>query len=298
MGPSAAASPEPAPEQSETLEVSTSLEGVLPIGLLSLFLPLAIMPYGSAAKMRRDAGPWQARAWYANLGLIVVTGVISAVALVAMLLREVGVLRYFLWSGESFRLDQLVTSLFIHAGIAHFLGNIVFLWVFGNMLSTAAGIVRYPIAYIVLGVLAGYFGHVLAAEAGVDVPCVGASGAIMGLAGTYLVLFARGDVYMAAWFRLFWLMDPWVKEFKMKGVWAVLFFIAFDVAAIVLGWTGTVAHGVHLAGFVGGLALGFALLLSGAVRSEGHDLLTWLSGGRWRQRGAPGAGPGTAEADL
>jgi membrane associated rhomboid family serine protease len=274
------------PALPEAVEVDTSLEDAVPIEVVSLFLPLAIVPYGTSVMLKPKEGSSQTHAWYANLGLMILTAVASAYLLIVLLTRSsANLVGYLLWNGGNFSPVQLVTSMFLHASIAHFLGNMVFLWVFGNALSMAAGIVWYPLIYLGLGICAGYVGHVLPAEAGQDIPCIGASGAIMGLNGLFLVLFGRSKVHMAAWFRLFWFTQPHVKIFAVRGVWAVLFFTAFDIAAIVLGWSGNVAHGVHLAGFVAGIVLALVLLLSGAVRSQGEDLLTWVSGGRWRQGG-------------
>jgi len=268
------------PEQPQALEVDTTLEGALPVELISLFLPLAIVPYGTSVKMHHDAGSMQIKAWYANVGLMILTGLASAYVLVTLMAGDPRTLAaHALWSGSNFSVGQLVTSVFLHASIAHLLGNMVFLWVFGSSLSMATGMLWYPLIYLGLGVCAGYLGHVLPAGAGPDVPCIGASGAIMGLNGMFLVLFGRTKVHMAAWFRLLWFTEPHVKIFAVRGVWAVLFFIAFDVAAIVLGWTGTVAHGVHLAGFVSGVALGLVLLQTGAVKSHGDDVVAWLSKG-------------------
>jgi membrane associated rhomboid family serine protease len=127
------------------------------------------------------------------------------------------------------------------------------------------------------------FGHVLFGPGGPPAPLVGASGAICGLTGMYLVLFPRHDVHAAIWFRLAWWLPPWIKTFPLTGIYAVIFFTAFDVLALVLGWGGEVAHGVHMAGFLCGMLIGLVLLVTGLVKSQGYDLLTWIMGNRWRQ---------------
>jgi membrane associated rhomboid family serine protease len=245
---------------------------------VSLILPLAIVPYRTM-----EGG----RARWANVGLVGLTIAASIVALVLSLGQNEQPMRYALWPGPRFAPEQLVTHLFLHGGLEHLVGNMVFLWVFGAAVNGALGSVVYPLVYLALGALAGYCGHVLPAPPGEAIPLIGASGAICALSGVYLVLFPRHDIHMAVWFRFAWWTRVHIKTFAVTGVYAVLFFTAFDVAAVVLGWTGEVAHWVHLAGLGWGVALGLGLLLSGAVRSQGYDLLTWVLGDRWRRGGEP-----------
>jgi membrane associated rhomboid family serine protease len=253
----------------EAEEIRSWVSGV------SLILPFAIVPYRTT-----EAGE---KPRWANVTLVILTVLTSIVALVMLLGDNLEPLRYALWSGPRFAPQQLVTHLFLHGGLAHLVGNMIFLWVFGSAINRALGSAWYPATYVALGMLAGYCGHVLPAEPGTEVPLIGASGAISALSGLYLVLFPRHDIHMAVWFRLAWWMRPWIKTFAVTGVFAVLFYVAFDVAAVTLGWTGNVAHWVHLSGFLWGILLGLALLFTGAVRSEGYDLLTWLMGDRWKR---------------
>jgi membrane associated rhomboid family serine protease len=260
----------------EAEEIRSWVSGV------SLIIFLAIVPYRTTIPQKRST--------LANTILVVATCLISFYALVIMLgespsraLSPSSVLgRYGLWPGESFAPHQLVTHLFLHGGLAHLAGNMVFLWVFGAAVSSVLGWRWYPALYLALGALAGYVGHVALGSSELDLPLIGASGAICGLTGLYLVLFPRHDIHMAIWFRLFWWTEVHIKTFPVTGIYAVLFFTAFDVAALALGWAGTVAHAVHIAGFLSGFILGIAFLLTGFVKSEGYDLLTWLLGDRWR----------------
>ncbi len=275
----------------EAEEIRSWVNGV------SLILPLAIVPYRSTIP--------QLRSRLANHILVGATIVLSMIALIAMLsesehrqLSDRSVLsRYGLWPGEKFAPTQLVSHVFVHAGLAHLAGNMLFLWMFGGALSAVLGWRWYPALYLAFGAVAGYLGHVVfgtpqvidlgaLGKISIEVPLVGASGAICGLSGMYLVLFPRHDIHMAIWLRIFWWWRPWVKTFAMTGIYAVLFFTAFDVAAIVLGWTGSVAHAVHLSGFGAGIVVGVVFLFTGVVKSEGYDLLTWLFGDRWRPRTA------------
>ncbi len=86
----------------------------------------------------------------------------------------------------------LITSMFMHGGIAHLFGNMLFLWIFGDNIEEAAGHARYLAFYLLCGVLAGL------AQIGIDtdgtLPSLGASGAISGVLGGYMVLFPRNRV--------------------------------------------------------------------------------------------------------
>lgn len=89
-------------------------------------------------------------------------------------------------------LFSLVTSMFLHGGILHIGGNMLFLWVFGNNIEDRLGKVRFAIFYLVCGVLAA-LAHVYG-NASSAIPTVGASGAVAGLLGAYLILFPRARI--------------------------------------------------------------------------------------------------------
>jgi len=265
---------------------------------LSLLLPLAIVPY-------RTTIP-QLRSRRANTILVVATCVLSIAGLMSILndryeilteteglaRRRVSVLfQYGLWPGEHFAPIQLVSHLFLHGGLVHLVGNMLFLWMFGAAVNSVLGWKWYPALYLVLGALAGYLGHVVFGPHDVETPLIGASGAVCGLTGLYLVLFPRHDIHMAVWFRFAWWTRARIKTFAVTGIYAVLFFTAFDVAALLLGWTGSVAHAVHISGFLCGVLFGIVFLLTGFVKSEGYDLLSWILGDRWRF-GRARLGPG------
>jgi len=100
----------------------------------------------------------------------------------------------------------LITSMFMHGGIAHIFGNMLFLWIFGDNIEDRLGHVRYIIFYLVCGVLAS-LAHVFttvalaASEASLLIPSLGASGAISGVLGGYLLLFPTKKVMVIiSWF--------------------------------------------------------------------------------------------------
>jgi len=143
----------------------------------------------------------------------------------------------------------LITSMFMHGGWAHLLGNMLFLWVFGDNLENRLGPGRYLIFYLVCGIIAS-LAHVFLAGADAIVPSLGASGAISGVMGGYLLLFPSRRV------RVF--MGRGITEvpaFVALGIW-IVFQIISQMG--VLGGDqggGGVAYAAHIGGFIAGLAL-------------------------------------------
>jgi membrane associated rhomboid family serine protease len=150
----------------------------------------------------------------------------------------------------------LLTSMFMHGGIAHIFGNMLFLWIFGDNIEDKLGHVRYLIFYLVCGVLAG-LAHVFStvAFAGENsesllIPSLGASGAISGALGGYLLLFpTRKVMVMISWFVTA------VPAFIAIGLWFV-FQIINGLGMLGSGsQAGGVAYAAHIGGFIAGLVL-------------------------------------------
>jgi membrane associated rhomboid family serine protease len=146
----------------------------------------------------------------------------------------------------------LLTSMFMHGGIPHLLGNMLFLWIFGDNIEDVLGHWRYLAFYLVCGLLAS-LAHVAATYAtGANplIPSLGASGAISGVLGGYLLLFPTRRVTVILGRVL-----TQVPAFIAIGMWFVFQIIS---AIGVLGGgsqLGGVAYGAHIGGFVAGLAL-------------------------------------------
>ena len=145
-------------------------------------------------------------------------------------------------------LETLVTSTFLHAGWLHLLGNMLFLWVFGDNVEDAFGHVRYLLFYLACGVLAG-LGQVLLAPTA-ELPGVGASGAISGVLAAYLVMFGGNPVRV-----LIGIFPAVVPAWMMIGVWIVLQVINGVAGFAQTAQTGGIAYGAHIGGFAGGLVL-------------------------------------------
>ena len=182
---------------------------------------------------------------------------------------------------------QFLTHALLHDGFLHLAGNLLFLLVLGTRVNALIGNVKTAIVYPILAV-AGGVAHVIASRDEPATPMLGASGAIMGLAGMYLVLFPAYRVHMAAWIRLFFFLFG-VTIFAVRGFWVVLFYIAFDVIAAALRAESGVAHWAHLGGFMAGVAIALLLLLTRAVNAHGGDILSVALGRRaWALLGRPG----------
>ena len=142
----------------------------------------------------------------------------------------------------------LLTSMFLHGGWGHLGGNMLFLWIFGVNIEHRLGHLRFAIFYLVCGLAAG-LAHVLA-NAGSAVPTVGASGAISGVLGGYLLLFPRNRVYVMTYGGV-----ATVPAMLMLGLWILLQFVNGFGSIADTPETGGVAYLAHIGGFIAGLAL-------------------------------------------
>src|SRR5215467_10997516 len=145
----------------------------------------------------------------------------------------------------------LLTSMFLHGGIAHIAGNMWFLWIFGDNVEDALGHVRYLLFYLVCGVLASlaHVASVLVFHNNPYIPSLGASGAISGVMGGYLLLFPTKRVTVILGRVL-----TEVPAFVAVGIW-FLFQIISGLGALGVSRPSGVAYGAHIGGFVAGLAL-------------------------------------------
>ena len=151
-------------------------------------------------------------------------------------------------------LFALVTSMFLHGGWLHIAGNMLFLWVFGDNVEDTMGHVRYLLFYLLCGLAAGLSQVVIDADS--TIPLVGASGAISGVLGAYIVLFPHGKIRTLVFLGFFVtvvLIPAWVQI----GLWIVLqFFNGFASLGVRTEETGGgVAYWAHIGGFVAGALL-------------------------------------------
>jgi len=197
------------------------------------------------------------------------------------------------YQGE-YRPAQLLTSAFLHGGILHLAGNLLFLVVLGSRINALLGHVVTLLLYPVLAVAAA-LAHMASMTAEPPMPALGASGAIMGLAGLYFVFFPVHKVHVAAWMRLGLLFRfrLHLAIWAVRGFWVVLFYIAFDVIYTVAGIETGTAHWAHLGGFIAGAAIGLVLLLTRTVNCQGGDIISAILGRyAWALVGRPRSEPG------
>jgi membrane associated rhomboid family serine protease len=144
--------------------------------------------------------------------------------------------------------STLVTSMFLHGGWAHLGGNMLYLWIFGDNLERLMGHFRYAVFYLVTGIAAG-LAHI-ASDSDSTIPSVGASGAISGILGGYILLFPRNRVRVLTRGGV-----AHVPAFVMLGLWIVIQFLSGVGSMARTEQTGGVAYMAHIGGFVAGLVL-------------------------------------------
>ncbi len=140
----------------------------------------------------------------------------------------------------------LISSMFLHGGFMHIIGNMLFLWVLGDNVEDKLGHARYLSFYLICGLLAT-FAHAIS-EPMSNIPMIGASGAISGVIGAYLILHPRAPIRVLVWFFIVWL-PAWI----VLGFWIAYQFLS--VALVAGGAGGGVAWWAHIGGFVAGATL-------------------------------------------
>jgi len=144
----------------------------------------------------------------------------------------------------------LLSSMFMHGGFMHIAGNMLYLWIFGDNVEDRMGHLKYLIFYLLCGFLASathiFFGP------NSKIPSLGASGAIAGVLGAYLILFPRQGVRVYQWGRV-----VEVPALIVIGLWGVLQFISGFGSLANIGESGGVAYMAHVGGFVAGIVLVF-----------------------------------------
>jgi membrane associated rhomboid family serine protease len=153
-----------------------------------------------------------------------------------------------------FHMENLFTHMFLHAGWLHVLGNMLFLWVFGDNVEDILGHGKFLLFYLACGVAAGLSQCLI--DPASRVPMLGASGAIAGVMGAYLVKFPRSEVKMVAWFILIFTFDlpAWVMLIYWFGMQLFGGYGAIGEAAQNASQGGT-AFFAHIGGFLTGIVL-------------------------------------------
>ena len=166
----------------------------------------------------------------------------------------------------------VITAMFIHGGWLHILGNMLFLWIFGDNVEDAMGHVRYAVFYLLVGAIAAF----VQAFASADelTPAIGASGAIAGVMGAYIVLFPRATV--AVIIPIFFFIPFPLPAWVLIGFWFVAQLLSgfSSVGTPAVGAGGGVAYFAHIGGFLAGAAL-VHLFVVGRPRREPRRPPSW-----------------------
>ncbi len=153
----------------------------------------------------------------------------------------------------------LFTSMFMHAGLVHLGGNMLYLWIFGDNVEDRFGHIKFIIFYLLCG-LGATFAQ-LAFSMDSNVPNLGASGAIVGVLGAYILLFPQGRIKVLQGQRV-----VQVSALLVIGFWIVLQFFSSLGSITSTADTGGVAYMAHIGGFVAGFVLTF--LFRGGTRPQ------------------------------
>jgi len=160
------------------------------------------------------------------------------------------------WLLNGWGIKGLFGHMWLHGGGLHLIGNLIFLWLFGNAVCSKIGNLMYLPIYILCGLIAA-ISHLLF----FDVPMLGASGAIMGMVGMYLVFFPENSIscFFIFYFRPWW--------FTVRSFWMILLWFIVDIFGAASGGGG-VAYFAHIGGFASGFALAVLLLKTRMIVME------------------------------
>jgi len=156
----------------------------------------------------------------------------------------------------------LFTSMFMHAGWLHLGGNMLYLWIFGDNVEDRFGHIKFTIFYLLCGIAATF--AQLAFGPGSNVPNLGASGAIAGVLGAYILLFPKGKVRVLQGQQVIQ-----VPALIVIGIWIVLQFFSGIGSIANTAQTGGVAYMAHIGGFLVGFVLTFLFRGSRAAQATG-----------------------------
>lgn len=154
------------------------------------------------------------------------------------------IFKYGFKPGDFFLSDSF-TAMFLHAGWGHLLGNMLFLWIYGDNVEYRLGRFGYLVFYVATGI-AGDVAYAYTVGS-TGIPCVGASGAISGVLGAYFFLFPKNEVRLLVWF--YYYITTWMIPSRI----VIGFFVIVDnILPIVLAKQSNVAYSAHLGGWFGG----------------------------------------------
>lgn len=153
----------------------------------------------------------------------------------------------------------LFGHVFLHGGLMHLIGNMIFLWVFGNAVCTNIGNLKYLVVFAGCALIAAVFHNIFDGN-----PAIGASGAINGIVGIVLAMYPLNRIHV------FWLFLIKGGFFAVRAWVIIIFWLAFDIWGAATGG-GMIAYWAHIGGLIGGVSVGSLCLHFGWIQLTRYD---------------------------
>lgn len=156
-----------------------------------------------------------------------------------------------LWAREGAGVISTITSMFLHGGLFHLTGNMLFLWVFGRRVEDACGSFRFLLFYLLAGTTSDLITALVLPAHGI--PGIGASGAIFGVMGAYLLIFPEGRI------RTIWFLGLIPTWPRIRAFWFIFYYLAIQIVPAMDIYLHGVNYGIgywaHLGGFISCFAI-------------------------------------------
>ena len=144
---------------------------------------------------------------------------------------------------------SIFTSMFLHGGWMHIIGNMTYLYIFGDNIEERLGKLKFIVFYLITGIVAAFSQAILDPTS--TIPMIGASGAIAGILGGYLVLYPKANIKVLFWFIIFVKVIK-IRAFIVLGGWIIIQFISFNGTDLN---SAGIAYAAHIGGFISGVLL-------------------------------------------
>ncbi len=166
---------------------------------------------------------------------------------------------------QEWNVKQIMASMWLHASPTHLIGNLLFLWLFGNAVCTKVGNIKYIVIYLGCGIISGMLCCTTYKS-----PCLGASAAINGIIGMYLVFYPVNEI------EGYWLLGYWyhrnASTNTVPGYFIVPLWFAFDLFGAIFYRNAGIGYLAHIAGFLTGLSIALILLATRLVKMERDEI--------------------------
>ncbi len=139
----------------------------------------------------------------------------------------------------------LISSMFLHGGWMHLIGNMAYLYIFGDNIEDELGKIKFTIFYIFCGTFAALCQALI--DINSEIPMIGASGAISGILGAYIILFPKKDIKVFFWFFIF------IKIFRIPAMYVIGFWILIQFFSLNYSEESNIAYMAHIGGFIAGI---------------------------------------------